>query len=205
MAALIAACVTLLGFFLQYGPFSPDGGGKDVSSASTPTASVTKESGSSGSGASEPPTEVPPTESTSSPLPTVQYLDSMKTLGEEPDTGLVTIDGSDYSHTVMEELWGCNSSVVEQLDYDLQSKWKTFSAHIGITSNSDPKAKVSFRVYLDGVPHKKEYVFTYRESDDIEVDVSGVGQLRLETEIYRDGENCDPDAYGAWGEAQLRR
>ena len=89
------------------------------------------------------------------------------------------------------------------LTYDLAKRYSQFRATVGVDDEVGPKGSVVFKVVGDGKTlYKSKVLKGAQKGLPIEVNVSGVSKLALETDFADDGGWGD---HGDWADVRLVR
>jgi hypothetical protein len=112
----------------------------------------------------------------------------------DADGSAITLGGKRYAK-------GLGVAVNSEVVYNLDGKYGKFFSTIGIDDEVATKGSMSFEVWADG---KKVYTSGVMRGEDaaksVEVDLTGVQELRLVTTNAGDGKNSD---HGDWAAARL--
>lgn len=86
--------------------------------------------------------------------------------------------------------------------FDLARRWKRFSATVGLRDGATKQGSAVFTVLGDGKPLHKSKILRAGESETIEIDVSGVGELQLKAD---GGEGHVHNSWAIWAAPIVKR
>ncbi|WP_017584194.1 NPCBM/NEW2 domain-containing protein [Nocardiopsis valliformis] len=98
------------------------------------------------------------------------------TSGHRQDSGTMQVAGETYAQTVyLKECVQCS------MEYNLGKDWTTFTALIGLSSDSPEGAQITFLMYVDS-GDVLSHTLSRGETEEITIDVEGAQYLKLEAE-----------------------
>lgn len=170
---------------------TPESQPTDDSSAPTPTS-----------------TESTSTDPPANPEPTSAYLSDMEPVNSS-DYLLESkmVNGRVYSHSVaIDDLGTCGSGQPRKVEFQLDRKWRTFDAWVGLDNNAMSGARYQIEVFnSDTGALLKSDIVKPNMVRHWQVNIRGIARLKL-SENYIDGVEgyCRP-AIVVWGNAQVRK
>ncbi len=157
--------------------------------SSTDTTDSTDEAGAGGEATTSTETAPAAAGEVSSYLADLQSVE-----GSGMDTGPVTINGATYAHSVSH---GTGYGEADSTQYDLGRHYRTFTATVGLTDDSDYHLSVLFEVYVD---EKRRFsaALSLGQAKTFTISVQGGLRLRLAmTSLKGEGGRA------AWGDARI--
>lgn len=128
-----------------------------------------------------------------------QYLSELSAVGGFPANEPAEVNGKSYPNSIV---LTPNSSMEgrEEAEYDLSREWKTLGSVIGLSDDAPADATVRFEIFGDGERlYRADLAFG--ESEKIDIDVSDVLRLKLQTTPL----GTDSVFSAVWGDALLER
>jgi serine/threonine protein kinase len=162
------------------------------------------------------PSSAPPPSTTASGAPVApgeQYLSDVSPVDQDSGSGQwvagqYTVNGTQFLHSVdVEAECGYDDSTF-WVDYNLGRSHSTFQATVGLSDEDHSDAKGAYAVYADG-KKVEQGSLGVGKTKQLELDVSGVLRLRLETTNANGSadEGCTADDYPqadlVWGDARI--
>ena len=170
----------------------------------TTTATPTIQEGSSAS--SEAPESEPSSDSFSDDTistATVQYLCELEPVtGDDRKQVSSLNNGSEtleFNSSVMAPINSFNTDY--SFVYTIGNGWKYFRVTIGIDVESEPGAKVLFRIYLNDKSIDSGHVLEMNEVKEIAIPLNGESQIKLFTEVQASG--IGGSGRATWGDARF--
>jgi hypothetical protein len=123
------------------------------------------------------------------------YLSDMSTVSGGINTGQAEVNGLLFAHSlVMDVTFGPDT-----IEYNLGRHWQHLQATVGLRDDSATHAQVRLEAFGDERP-LYTHAFGLGESEQIDLDVSGVLRLRL---VATPTANPDDRGFPVWGDARL--
>ncbi len=119
------------------------------------------------------------------------YLTDLGAVNGSPSTDAVSIDGTDYSHPLSEQLGYCDSSSDQLVwEFDLGKGYRQFKGTAGMVDNSASSTRVALEIFGDDRKLWNKTVSLGKDAG-FAVDVTGVLRLKIVATGRRCGSDID--------------
>lgn len=121
---------------------------------------------------------------------------------QRPSTGEAEVGGRTYRQALSTEVGGCDTNGA--FTYDLDGKYRTFTATVGTSDDSDSRSVVRFEVYADDELAYTSGNLEQGKTADIDIPVENVQTLRLGY-LFIDGDlsQCSNGGDVVWADPTL--
>ncbi|MEU3788218.1 NPCBM/NEW2 domain-containing protein [Streptomyces fructofermentans] len=136
--------------------------------------------------------------------PRVAHLaDDLNPVERNVYDGTATVALTTYTSSIWKDIGPGRTLSSVYVVYDLQGQWKKFIADVGPKSTSRTDAVMDFEVYADDRKLGEVHRTTMKRSAHIELNVTGVGHLRLVAKHVSGSTSGAYTGQAVWGSARL--